>query len=185
MPTIVPLNRVELRTSREQVLLISTDFYYFWIGAKSPAPQAIAQDNVRIRVRPMCFVSMKSAAPSRFHAEEIEIIFSDEQAPIALRLLFLLKFQVCADELETDHPRKNVVVIAIVFVIRIGTCVIGTVGHHGFDGNELFGIVDERERVQKHRCEPAVTVALSQMPKASERIATAVKPGFFASILIP
>src|ERR1700741_1037569 len=59
----------------------------FRIGAKSPAPQTIAQDYVRIRVGSVCVVGVKHPAPRRFHAEQIEIVLGNDQAPVALRLL--------------------------------------------------------------------------------------------------
>ena len=129
---------------------------HFWIGAKSPAPQAVAQDYVRIRVGSVCVVGVKRPAARRFHPEQIEIVLGDDQAPVALRLLFLFEFQIRADELEADHPGKNMVVIAVVFVIGIRACVVGTVGHHGFNVDELLGILDERERMKKDGFEPAV-----------------------------
>src|SRR5580704_2437278 len=40
---------------RERVLIDLNDLAdHFWIGAKSPAPQAVAQDYVRIRVESVC-----------------------------------------------------------------------------------------------------------------------------------
>src|SRR5579862_466570 len=142
---------------RERVLVDLNDLAdYFWIGAKSPAPQAVAQDDVRIRVRPVRVVGVKRPSARRLHPEQIEIILGDDQAPVALRQLLLFEFQVRADQLETDHPRKNVVVIAVVFVIGIRTRVVFAIGHHALNGDELLGILNKRKRMKKHSFEPAV-----------------------------
>ena len=104
----------------------------------------------------MRVVRVKRPATLRFHAEEIEIVLGDDQAPVALRLLFLFEFQIRADQLETDHPRKNMIVITIVFVIGIRTGVVFAIGHHAFNVDELPGTLNERKGMKKHGFEPAV-----------------------------
>ena len=64
----------------------------FGVGAETAAPEAVTQHDVWIGVRAARVVCMKRAATRCIHAEQIEIIFSDDQSPIALRLQFFVEF---------------------------------------------------------------------------------------------